>query len=137
MNWNKEIWVFFSRVMVNIVVMDWTNKNSNRSVNNNDSQRINSFLSTFISRAVLHSILRPSVKWSPFNWRLKTIENFKTVSQKSGRGCLREVVLYERSQYKALTENIFGVLGRRWHVEVLTVYCTDLRWHKKKQFFLI
>ena len=44
--------------------------------------------------------------------RLKTIEISKTVSQKSGRGCLREVVLYERFQYKTLTENNFGVLGR-------------------------
>ena len=30
----------------------------------------------------------------------------------SGRGRLREVVVYERIQYKALTEDIFGVLGR-------------------------
>ena len=44
--------------------------------------------------------------------RLKTIEISKTVSQKSGRGCLWEVVLYERFQYKTLTENNFGVLGR-------------------------
>ena len=45
--------------------------------------------------------------------RLKTIEISKTVSQNSGRGCLWEVVLYERFQYKTLTENNFGVLGRR------------------------
>ena len=40
--------------------------------------------------------------------RLKTIENSKTVCRR-----LREVVLYERFQYKALTKNMFGVL-RRW-----------------------
>ena len=44
--------------------------------------------------------------------RLKTTENSKTVSRKSGRGRLQEVVVYERFQYKSLTENIFGVLGR-------------------------
>ena len=40
--------------------------------------------------------------------RLKTIENSKTVSRR-----LREVLVYERFQHKALTENMFGVL-RRW-----------------------
>ena len=44
--------------------------------------------------------------------RLKTIENSKTVSPKSGRGRLQEVVVYERFPYKVVTENIFGVLGR-------------------------
>ena len=44
--------------------------------------------------------------------RLKTIENSKTVSPKSGRDRLQEVVVYERFQYKAVTEDIFGVLGR-------------------------
>ena len=44
--------------------------------------------------------------------RLNKIENSKTVSRKSGRGRLREVVVYERFRYKALTEDIFGVLGR-------------------------
>ena len=44
-------------------------------------------------------------------WRLKTIENSKTTSRKIGRGRLHELV-YERFQYKALTDNIFGVLGR-------------------------
>ena len=39
--------------------------------------------------------------------RLKTIENSKTVNRR-----YREVLVYERFQYKALTENIFGVLGR-------------------------
>ena len=43
---------------------------------------------------------------------LKTIENSKTVSQKSGHGRLLEVVIYQRFQYKALTQNNFGVLGR-------------------------
>ena len=42
--------------------------------------------------------------------RFKTIENSQTVSRKSGHGRLLEVVVYERFQYKALTENIFGVL---------------------------
>ena len=45
LNWNLEIWVFFSRVMVNIVVIDRTKKHSNRCVENNESQRIYSFLS--------------------------------------------------------------------------------------------
>ena len=40
------------------------------------------------------------------------MENSKTVSPKSGRGRLQEVVVYERFQYKAVTEDIFGVLGR-------------------------
>ena len=44
--------------------------------------------------------------------RLKTIANSKTVSRKRGRRCLLEVVFYQRFQYKALTENIFGVLER-------------------------
>ena len=35
-------------------------------------------------------------------WRLKAIENSKTVSWNSGRGCLQEVVVCERFQYKAL-----------------------------------
>ena len=43
---------------------------------------------------------------------LKTIENSKTVSQKSGCGHLLEVVINQRFQYKALTQNNFGVLGR-------------------------
>ena len=50
--------------------------------------------------------------------RLKTIENSKTVNRKSGRSQLRQVAVYERFQYKALTENIFGVLGRWSQVEV-------------------
>ena len=44
--------------------------------------------------------------------RLKAIENSKTVSRKSGRGRLREMVVHERLQYKALTEDILSVLGR-------------------------
>ena len=40
------------------------------------------------------------------------IQNSKTVSRRSGRGRLREVVVYDRFQYKALTEDIFGDLGR-------------------------
>ena len=48
--------------------------------------------------------------------RFKTIENSKTVSRKSGLGRLLEVVVYERFQYRASTENMFGVLGggRTW-----------------------
>ena len=48
----------------------------------------------------------------------KTVENSKTVSRRSGRGRLREVVVYERFQCKTLTENIFSVLGRWSQVEV-------------------
>ena len=47
LNWKLEIWVVFSKVMVNIVVIDRTNKHSNRCINNSNSQRINSFLSIF------------------------------------------------------------------------------------------
>ena len=47
LNWNLEIWVFVSRVMVNIVVIDRTEKHRNSCVGNNDSQRINLFLSIF------------------------------------------------------------------------------------------
>ena len=50
--------------------------------------------------------------------RLKTIENSKTVSRNSGRGRLREEVVYQRFQYEALTEDIFGVLGRWSHAGV-------------------
>ena len=38
--------------------------------------------------------------------RFKTVENSKTVSRKSDHGRLLEVVVYERFQCKALTENI-------------------------------
>ena len=48
--------------------------------------------------------------------RLKTIENSKTVSRR-----LREVLVYERFQYKALTENMFGVL-RRWSLWEVVAY---------------
>ena len=47
--------------------------------------------------------------------RLKIIENSKAVSRKRGRCCLREVVVYERFQYKALAENVFSVLDR-WSI---------------------
>ena len=40
--------------------------------------------------------------------RFKTVENSKTVSRKSDHGRLLEVVVYERFQYKAFTENIFS-----------------------------
>ena len=46
---------------------------------------------------------------------VETKENSKPVSRKSGRRCLREVVVYERFQYKALAENIFSVLDR-WSI---------------------
>ena len=44
--------------------------------------------------------------------RLKTIDNFKLSAEKVVAIAYVEVVVYERFQYKALTENIFGVLGR-------------------------
>ena len=47
LNCNLKIWVFFSSVMVDIVVIDQTNKQSNRCVDNYDNQRINCFLSIF------------------------------------------------------------------------------------------
>ena len=74
----------------------------------NDSQRINSFLSVSQCTLLLSKTMCQVVAYR----RLKTIENSKTVSRKSDRGRLREVVVYERFQYKALTDDIFGVLGR-------------------------
>ena len=62
--------------------------------------------------------------------RVKTIENSKTVSCKSGRGCLREVVVFERVHQKALNENMFGVLGRWLHMEVRLYLMVS---QKKKQ----
>ena len=69
---------------------------------------------------------------------LKTIENSKTVSQKSGRGRSQEVVIYQRFQYKALTQNNFGVLGRSLMgggclQEVVARGGFDCRYYSKKQ----
>ena len=61
LNWNLEIWVFFSRIMVSIVVIDRKNKLSKRCVDDNNSQRIISVLSIL---AVLHCLVRPCVRWS-------------------------------------------------------------------------
>ena len=44
--------------------------------------------------------------------RLKTIDNSKLSAEKVVAIAYGEVVVYERFQYKALTENTFGVLGR-------------------------
>ena len=44
--------------------------------------------------------------------RFKTIENSKTVSRKIDHGRLRKVVVYERFQFKAVTENIFWIILR-------------------------
>ena len=70
---------------------------------------------------------------------LKTIENSKTVSQKSGRGRSQEVVIYQRFQYEALTQNNFGVSGR-WSLmgggclqEVVARGGFDCRYYSKKQ----
>ena len=43
--------------------------------------------------------------------RIKTIENSKTVSRKIDHVRLRKVVVYERFQYKAVTENNFLCFG--------------------------
>ena len=54
--------------------------------------------------------------------RLKTLENYKTVSPKSGRGRLREMLAYTRGcNYRALTRKIlvFWMGGRLWEVVVL------------------
>ena len=54
--------------------------------------------------------------------RLKTMENYKTVSPKSGRGRLREMLAYTRGcNYRALTRKIlvFWMGGRLWEVVVL------------------
>ena len=71
--------------------------------------------------------------------RLKIIYNSKTVCRKSGRGRIREVVVYARFQYKALTQNNFGVLGR-WSLmgggclqEVVARGGFDCRYYSKKQ----
>ena len=43
--------------------------------------------------------------------RLKTMENYKTVSPKSGRGRLREMLSYTRGcNYRALTGKIWSYL---------------------------
>ena len=54
--------------------------------------------------------------------RLKTMENYKTVSPKSGRGGLREILAYTRGcNYRALTGKIlvFWMGGRLWELVVL------------------
>ena len=54
--------------------------------------------------------------------RLKTMENYKTVSPKSSRGRLREMLAYTRGcNYRALTGKIlvFWMGGRLWEVVVL------------------
>ena len=54
--------------------------------------------------------------------RLKTMENYKTVSPKSGRGRLREILAYTRGcNYGALTGKIlvFWMGGRLWELVVL------------------
>ena len=54
--------------------------------------------------------------------RLKTMENYKTIRPKSGRGCLREMLAYTRGcNYRALTGKIlvFWMGGRLWEVVVL------------------
>ena len=73
-----------------------------------DSQRINAFY-PFLQCTSLFS---KTVCQVVAHRRLKTIENSKTVGRNSGRGRLREVVVYKRFQCKALTEDIFDVLGR-------------------------
>ena len=87
--WKSES---FSRVMVNIVVIDQTNKHSHRSkcVDNYDSQRIKSFLSVSQRTALFSKSMCQVTAYR----RLKTIENSKTVSQKSGGGRLQKVVAY-------------------------------------------
>ena len=61
LNRNLEIWVFFSRIMVSIVVIDRKNKLSKRCVDNNNSQRIIHFCPFY---TVLHCLVRPCVRWS-------------------------------------------------------------------------
>ena len=61
LNRNLEIWVFFSRTMVSIVVIDRKNKLSKRCVDNNNSQRIIHFCPFY---TVLHCLVRPCVRWS-------------------------------------------------------------------------
>ena len=54
--------------------------------------------------------------------RLKTMENYKTVSPKSGRSRLREILAYTRGcNYRALTRKIlvFWMGGRLWELVVL------------------
>ena len=61
--------------------------------------------------------------------RFKTIENSKTVNRKSGHGRLLE----ERFQYKALTENIFGVLVFSSSSIVVTYIPYEKTWKKSAQ----
>lgn len=54
--------------------------------------------------------------------RLKTMENYETVSPKNGRGRLREMLSYTRGcNYRASTGKIlvFWTGGRLWEVVVL------------------
>ena len=71
LNRNLEIWVFFSRIMVSIVVIDRKNKLSKRCVDNNNSQRIIHFCRFY---TVLHCLVRPCVRWSlTGGWKLYKI----------------------------------------------------------------
>ena len=69
LNWNLEIWVFFSRVMVKIV-----------------GQRINSFC-PFLPRCT--SLFSKTMCQVVVYRRFKTVENSQTVSRKSGHSRLR------------------------------------------------
>jgi len=91
--------------MVNIVVIDRTKKHSNRCVDNNDSQRINSFL--YVSQCTL--LLSKTMCQVVAYRSLKIIiENSKTVSRKIGLGRLREVVVYERFHYNRGTQQEYS-----------------------------
>ena len=108
LKWNLEIWVFFTRAMVDISI-DRTNKHSNRCVDNNyDSKRINFFLSIF----AMYFTYGLTKQWSGCLPEVENpIENSKTVSRKSGRGGSREVAFTRGSSIR-LWLDIFGVLGR-------------------------
>ena len=82
--------------MVDISI-DRTDKHSNRCVDNNyDSKRINFFLSILQCTSQFSKTICQVVAYQ----KLKTIENSKTVNQKSGRGRLREVAFTKGSRIR-------------------------------------
>ena len=90
--------------MVNVVVIDRTNQLSNRCLDNNDSQRINSLLSIFTMYIVLHCFKEDHVSSGRFFLKLSE----KVVEVAFGRWSFTRVF-----RLRPLTEDIFGVL-RRW-----------------------
>ena len=82
-NKNLKIWVFFSRVMVNIVVIDRTKKSTVIVV----WQTKNKFILSIFT-AMCFTVSKTMCQVVAYR-RFKTVENFQTISRKSGDGRLR------------------------------------------------